>query len=237
MRQQQRPKPQSKPYKTGRGFMGALHEDAYQPLAAMRTGMQGSMAARWGGATLDFDWRHATNMYAQPLVGPRKQKAGKGRPEAPEEDAPLTGPGQPGPMTMQSHASAESSILPSDQSKSGMASDAGPATHSAALPSSPMGTALPWEPGRGPGVGRPGASERTGLPVSAVGSVFGATDSPIWPSASSTVSLGSDSSIYPGTLDKSAIGGKQDSTRRRAGMNQVALNQIGVVRRNGGWPG
>lgn len=236
-KQQQRPKPQSKRYEGGRGFRTAVHEDVVQPLQSMRTGMQGSMAARWGGATTDFDWRQATNMWAQPLIGPRKVKKGKGRPEAPEEQAPVTGPTTPGPMTLQSHASPESSLLPSDQSKSGMASDIGPAAYSASLPMSPMGSALPWTPGRGVGASSPPQtawpSESSAYPA---GGAYGgmATDSSIWPS-SSTVSLGADTSIYPGTVSKSAIGGRKD--RRPAGMNRGALDQIGVVRRNGGWPG
>lgn len=224
----------------------------------MRASMTGSMDARWGGATTNFDWRHA----GPSLVSQRAQeKAPKGRPKSrkPKEEGGPTPSGvtpmlqsEPGPYTNQSHA--EMSILPSDQSKSGMGSDSPvwssaaeplgygsdlprPAAHSMALPMSPMGTSLPWTPGRGVGpvAGPPRPAESGVLPAS--GAYGGMTsDSSIWPS-SSTGSLGSDTSIYSSDVSKGDIGGRQDSTRRRAGMNQVALNQIGVVRRNGGWPG
>jgi hypothetical protein len=243
----------------------------------MRNSMTGSMDARWGGATTGFDWRHAGPSLVSPRA---MEKAPKGRPKAPkakpeDESGPqypgLTYTESPRPISNQSYGDdaprVEFSTLPSDQSKSGMGEDspvwsagaepkgyAGdaqrPAGYSAALPAHPLGTSLPWAPGRGVGSpAKPSVYPASFLPR---GNSFDRTnDAGVWPSSdaatggindssiypSSGTAGGSDSSIYPSTMDKGDIGGKQDSTRRRAGMNQVALNQIGVVRRNGGWPG
>ena len=241
----------SRPYRSGRGFHSdnATRRDLvngtlFGTLSNMRSTMSGSMDARWSGASTNFDWRSTAGMHVMPYaMKPQRAKA-KGRPDAPAEEAPLVGPAQAGPVSNQSFA--ESSILPSDQSKSGMASDAGPAAHSGALPMNPMGSALPWTPGRGvgpressvyPAAGSFGGMSADRIPESAAYPAVGAyggmtTDSPIW-SAGSGFSLGSDSPIYSAG-SKEGIGGKD---RRRAGINPTALSNIGQVRRNGGWPG
>jgi hypothetical protein len=280
-------------YRTGRGFLSSGNAKVmkYQEAVGrdagsgggmlgwdtMRSGMSGSMSARWGGATTNFDWRGVSGMPISPRT--QHKQAKPGRPKGTKvlgPNSPYAGGIQPmrydepGPLTNQSHAEdarGEFSALPSDQSKSGMASDspvwsagaqplgyagdaARPAAHSAALPSHPLGTALPWAPGRG--VGSPAktsvypasflprgnnfdSTNDAGTWPASDAATGGVNDSSIYPSTG-TVGGGSDSSIWPSTADKSAAPGA-DSTRRRAGMNQVALNQIGVVRRSGGWPG
>jgi hypothetical protein len=122
---------------------------------------------------------------------------------------------------------------------------------SSGLSVAPFGSSLPWAPGRG--VGAPSKTGVYPAPFLMRGQSFDSTnDASTWPGGGdAAVGGGSDSSIY--SANAAPVGGSDSpiwgaspykeapgsdrKQKRPAGMSPVALGNIGVVRRSGGWPG